>query len=61
MDRSDRYRHFAKECLDLARTALSEQSKATFLVMAQVWNCLADERDRQAKVIKRTNASRKTH
>jgi phytoene/squalene synthetase len=56
MDRSDRYRHFAKECLDLARTALSEQSRATFLLMAQVWNRLADEHEREAKVIKRISA-----
>jgi hypothetical protein len=55
MDRSDRYRHFAKECLGLA------QSKVTFLVMAQVWNRLADEHDREAKVTKRTSATRKTH
>jgi hypothetical protein len=36
MDRSDRYRRFARECLELARTALSERSKATLLQMAHV-------------------------
>ena len=48
MDRSDRYRRFARECLELARTALSERSKATLLQMAHVWNRLADEHDRRA-------------
>ncbi len=47
MDRSDRYRRFAKECLELARTATDERSKATFLQMAQVWNRLADQQDRK--------------
>jgi hypothetical protein len=27
MDKSDQYRRFARECLELARTALSEQSR----------------------------------
>ena len=49
MDRSDRYRRFAKECLELARTALTERSKATHLHMAHVWNRLADEHVREAK------------
>jgi hypothetical protein len=48
MDRSDRYRRFARECLELARTALSERSKVTLLQMAHVWNSLADEHDRRA-------------
>jgi hypothetical protein len=48
MDRSERYRRFAKECLELARTALSERSKATLLQMAHVWNRLADEHAREA-------------
>ena len=48
MDKSDQYRRFARECLELARTALSEQSKAILLQMAQVWNRLADEHDRIA-------------
>ena len=48
MDRSDQYRRFAKECLELARTALTERSKATLLHMAHVWNRLADEHAREA-------------
>jgi hypothetical protein len=46
MDRSDRYRRFAKECLELVRTPLSDRSKATLLQMAHVWNRLADEHER---------------
>jgi hypothetical protein len=48
MDRSDRYRRFAKECLELARTGLTERSEATLLHMAHVWNRLADEHVREA-------------
>ncbi len=47
MHKSDRYRRFAKECLELARTATDERSKATLLQMAQVWNWLADQQDRK--------------
>ncbi len=48
MDRSDRYRRFARECLELAKTAMSERSKATLLQMAYMWNRLADAHDRLA-------------
>jgi hypothetical protein len=34
MYRSDRYRRFAKECLELSRTAISEQSKAALFQIA---------------------------
>jgi hypothetical protein len=47
MSRSGEYRRFAKECLELARTAVSERSKATLLQMAQVWARLADEHAQQ--------------
>jgi hypothetical protein len=53
MDQSHQYRRFARECLELARTALSEQSKAMLLQMAQVWNRLADEHDRIADKVTR--------
>jgi hypothetical protein len=53
MDRSDQYRRFAQECLELARTARSEQSKAVLLQMAQVWNRLAEEHDRLADKVTR--------
>ena len=53
MDKSHQYRRFARECLELARTALSEQSKAMLLQMAQVWNRLADEHDRIADKVTR--------
>ncbi len=48
MDRSVRYRCFANECLELARTAVSEKSKAVLLQMAQIWSQLADKHDREA-------------
>lgn len=48
MNRSGEYRRFAKECLELARTAVSGRSKATLLQMAQVWARLADEHAHQA-------------
>ncbi len=47
MDRSNRYRRFAKECLELARTGVSEKSKAVLLQMAHVWSQLADKYDRE--------------
>ena len=49
MDRSHRYKRFASECLELARTAPNERSKLTLLHMAHVWNCLADEYERAAE------------
>ena len=42
-----RMTRFAKECLELARAATDERSKATLLQMAQVWNWLADQQDRK--------------
>jgi hypothetical protein len=48
VDKSDQYKRFATECLELARIALSERSKASLLQMAQVWNCLADKHERLA-------------
>jgi hypothetical protein len=53
VDKSDQYKRFATECLELARTARSEQSKAVLLQMAQVWNRLAGERDRLADKVTR--------
>jgi hypothetical protein len=44
MGKSDDYRRFAKECLELAKIAENETSRAVFLQMAQVWFRLAEER-----------------
>jgi hypothetical protein len=43
MATSEEYRRFAKECLEIARSAQNERSKAALLQMAQVWARLADE------------------
>jgi hypothetical protein len=43
MGRSENYRRFARECLELAEAADSETSRALFLQMAQVWFRLAEE------------------
>lgn len=37
------YRRFARECLDMARTVESPQSRALLMQMAQVWARLAEE------------------
>jgi hypothetical protein len=46
MGKSDDYRRFAAECLELAKAAENETSRATFLHMAQVWFRLAEETPR---------------
>ena len=55
MDRSDQYRRFAQECLEMARTSESEQTRGVLLQMAQVWFRLAkthesDEAGRRPEV-----------
>ena len=42
MGRSDDYRRFAQECLEMARTAEDPQTRAVLLQMAQVWFRLAE-------------------
>ncbi len=44
MDRSDQYRRFAQECLEMARTSESEQTRVVLIQMAQVWFRLAEAR-----------------
>jgi hypothetical protein len=44
MTRSERYRHFAKECLEMACSAKDEQTRAILSLMAQVWFRLAEEK-----------------
>ena len=45
MWRSDDYRRYAKECLDMANTVQDAKSRASLLQMAQVWLRLAQEHD----------------
>ncbi len=44
MARSEDYRRFAQECLEMARTAEDPQARASLLHMAQVWFRLAEGR-----------------
>lgn len=46
MQRSEEYRRFAQECLDMARTAEDERSRAVLIQMAQVWLRLAQAREK---------------
>jgi hypothetical protein len=46
MDRSEHYRQFAHECLEIAATAKDPEARSTLLLMAQVWLRLAEERAR---------------
>ena len=45
MGRSDDYRRYAKECLDMSNTVQDAKSRASLLQMAQVWLRLAQEHD----------------
>ena len=45
VDRSDQYRRFAQECLEMARTSESEQTRVVLIQMAQVWFRLAAARE----------------
>lgn len=43
MDRSEAYRHFAAQCLEMARTMQSQDDRAILLEMALLWSRLADQ------------------
>jgi hypothetical protein len=45
MHRSEQYRRFARECLEMARVFVSERARAALVQMAQVWLRLADEEE----------------
>ena len=42
MDRIDAYRHFAAQCVELARTMNSPQDRTLLLEMALLWSRLAE-------------------
>lgn len=42
MDRCDAYRHFAAQCVELARTMDSPRDRSVMLEMALVWSRLAE-------------------
>jgi hypothetical protein len=43
MGKSEKYRRFAQECVEMARTVESPQTRAVLLQMAQVWFRLAED------------------
>jgi hypothetical protein len=43
MGKSDEYRRFARECLEIAETMDDSQTRAVMVQMAQVWFRLAEE------------------
>ena len=45
MGRSDEYRRYVKECLDMANIVQDAKSRASLLQMAQVWLRLAQKHD----------------
>jgi hypothetical protein len=45
MGRSDDYRRYAKECLDMANAVQDAKSRASLVQMAQVWLRLAQTYD----------------
>ena len=44
MGRSDEYRRYAAECLEMASVIHDPKARATLLLMAQVWLRLAGQR-----------------
>jgi hypothetical protein len=47
--RAEDYRHHAKECHVLARSALTEDERKQLVVMAQTWEALAEQREAKIK------------
>ena len=43
MERRDQYRHYARECLEQAKTTQNPQTKTVLVGMAQAWIRLADQ------------------
>ena len=43
--RSDKYRLFAEQCMEMASSATDEQIRAALVQMAQVWFRLAEEHE----------------
>jgi hypothetical protein len=44
MGRSEKYRRYAQECVEMARTTKNPQTQAVLLHMAEVWFRHAEER-----------------
>jgi hypothetical protein len=48
VSRSDEYRRFAAECLEIGKAAEDEQQRAIFLQMARAWLALAQKDETNA-------------
>ena len=44
MSKSEQYRRFARECMEMAGMFMSERARAALVHMAQVWLRLADDK-----------------
>ena len=49
MGKSDEYRRYARECLEMASAMNESRARASLLLMAQVWFRLADRMPADAK------------
>ena len=56
VSKSEQYRRFAQACLEIARNAKDERTRASLRHMAQVWFRLAEERVNEADERQSTNA-----
>jgi hypothetical protein len=56
VSKSEQYRRFAQACLEIARNAKDERTRASLRHMAQVWFRLAEERVNEANERQSTNA-----
>jgi hypothetical protein len=50
MDKSEAYRHFAAQCLEMARAANTQHDRAVLLEMALLWSRLAEHAMQSRKV-----------
>jgi hypothetical protein len=55
------FRKHAEECRALARTASSGEHREQLLHMAQTWDAVADERERELRIGTEIDAAAKRH
>jgi hypothetical protein len=51
--KAEEYRQLAQQCLAMARTLSNAEARMSALQMAQVWQRLADEQDRNPGLVER--------
>ena len=59
MSKSDEYRRFATECLNIGQATEDEQQRAIFLQMARAWLALAQRDEANADQGDEANADRR--